>query len=308
MLASEAVRTVRSMMTGSLMDEISVLDVAYDPILDSSITLKYPKRNLSAGAPLSVGLNTFIALSISGDGTVIEVLPSVDGSPNVAAPAGEMVFIRPQFTTYSIFRELQSEIQSMSSVDCGLFATLLMQSDGVNYRDGTYVIAPADIPTGREVIRLVKTEWRISDTDAWQTFAGAEWQHSGQAIRVPSDPPGATEYAFTLATTFGTVVDLTTDLNADCGVTDAMSDIPMLGACSTLALGWEGRRTQPFAQGDSRRAGEVSVGSNSSLSRTYMAKQQKRISEELARLTGKYGWRQQMTSGETTGLTWVGIR
>lgn len=302
MLASDAVKTVRSMMTGSLMDEISVLDTAYDPLADNFITLRYPKRNLAVGVPLSVGLNTFVVLSVSTDGTRVDVMPSVDGSPNVAAPAGEMVLIRPQFTTYSIFRELQSEIQSMSSVDCGLFATIIMQSEGINYQDGTYSVDPLDIPAGREVIRMAKAEWRISDTNAWQAFGAAEWQHSGQAIRVAADPPGATEYAFTLATTFGQVADLTTDLDAVCGVPDAMADIPMLGACATLALGWEGRRTQPFAQGDSRRAAEVQVGSNSGLSRTYMAKQQKRVNEELARLLSKYGWRQQMTTGESTGL------
>ncbi|MGE0229320.1 MAG: hypothetical protein AB7U23_12535 [Dehalococcoidia bacterium] len=308
MLVTDAVANIRSMMTGSMMDEISVLGAAYDPKTDSTITLKYPKRNLISGSVLSVGLNTFIALNISTDGQTIEVLPAFDGGPNVAAPINEIVRIRPQFTTYSIFREIVSEIQAMSSPDVGLFATLLLQSSGLNYVDGTYFIDPDDIPAGREILRLAKAEFKVGGTDAWQGFAEAEYQPSGGVIRVPSDPSWATEYAFTLATTFGVPTDLTTDLDATCGIPDAMVDIVMLGVCATLALGWEGRRTQPFAQGDPRRAGEVSIGSNSSLSRTFMAKQQKRVAEELARLTRLYGWRQAISTGRTTDIGWRGPR
>lgn len=303
MLMSEAISTVRSMMAGALIDEISVLAAAYDPNVDTSITLKYPKRNIGPGSVLCVGLNTFVAVAVSTAGDSIEVLPSMDGGPNVACAANDIVYVNPQFTTYAIFREIVGEIQAMSSREVGLFSTLMFQSEGINYAQGTYFIDMDDIAADREVIRLLQSEFKVGGTDAWQRFAEAEWQPSGGVVRVTTDPPNAAEYLFTLATTFGTPTAITTDLATSCGVSDRLADIPMLGAASMMALGWEGRRVQPVAQGDTRRPGEVTVGSNASLSRQYRAKQQERINEELTRLIGLYGWRTSLGTG-TNAVGW----
>lgn len=297
MLVNEAIAQVRSMVSGSSIDEISVLASAYDPDVDVTISLRYPKRNLGPGAVLSVGLNTFVVVEVSTDGTTIGVLPSMDGGPNVACAAGDIVYIKPMFTTYAIFRELVSEIQSMSSPNIGLYSTLLFQATEVNYTDGTYVIDPDDIADDRVVTRLLMSEFKVAGRDTWQRFAEAEWQPSGHVVRVVTDPPLASQYAFTLATTFGTPTSITTDLDAVCGVSDQLVDIPILGAAATVALSMEGRRVNPANQGDSRRATEVREGSNSSLSRMFRAKQLERINDEIARLSGTYGYRISISTG-----------
>jgi len=174
----------------------------------------------------------------------------------------------------------------------------------MSYVDGVYVIDTDDIPAGRSIIRLVKAEYRISDTEAWQSFADCEWQPSAGVVRVFADPPSATEYVFTFATTFGTPSALSDDLDT-LGVTDDFADIPILGAAATIALSWEGRRTQPLSQGDSRKAQEVGQSSNASLSRQYRLRQRERIDEEYARLVSKYGIRLNNSSGGTSWQTVV---
>lgn len=308
MLVKDAITNVRSMMTGSLIDEISLLDAPYDPITDSSITLRYPKPKIGHGALVTVGLNTFIVLEVSSDGRVLTVLPSFDGSPNVAAAAGDIVRIKPQFTDYAIFREIVSEIEAMSSPNSGLFSTVMLGSTNMNYFDGVYYIDPDDIGAGRTVLRIAKAEYQVAGTDAWQRFSQCEWQPAADVIRVFYNPPGATQFNFILAVTFGVPTGLDTDLDATCGVPDSMADIPILGACSTLALGWEGRRTQPVVQGNSRRASEVAPSSNTSLSRQYQARQQQRLADELARLTQQYPWHSVVASGPTTQLGYRGLR
>ena len=307
MLMSEVITTVRSMMTGTLTDEISVLGAPYDPVTDDSITLKYPKK-IGPGTLLTVGLNTFIVLEASTDGQVLVVLPSFDGGPNVPAATNDIVRIKPQFTDYSIFREFVSEIDTMSSPNSGLFATIMFESSTVNTRDGIYYIDPDDIPAGRSVLRLAKAEYQVSDTDAWQRFSQCEWQAAGNVVRVFDYSASATNFAFTLATTFGKPTDLSTDLAVTCGIPDEMADVPMLGVCSTLALGWEGRRTQPTAQGDPRRATEVAVSSNTSLSRQFKARQQERLSDEVARLIQQFPWRSSDATGPTTVFGYGGRR
>lgn len=301
-LVRDMVATVRSMMTGALLDEVSVLLQPFDPQVDEQIVLKYPKRSIGVGSTLCAGLNTFTAMAVSGDGALVTVIPARDGGPTEALPANEIVVIRPQFTTWSIVREIQSDIDAMSSPNVGLFEPFQFEAavDDVN---GTYVVP--DLPDGRLPFRLLKAEWRIEGTDAWQAFTEAEWQPNTNTVRVFFQPDGR-RVRFTMAFPFGKITSLGTIL-ADIGLSPEVEDIPLLGAASTLALGWEGRRVQPFSQGDSRRAGEVQPGSNTSLARQFKARQQERIADELARLTRLYGWRTPMTTGATTALgTWGG--
>lgn len=301
MLISDAVATVRSMMTGSLLDEVSVLLEPYDPALSEQIILKYPKRQIGVGSTLCVGLNTLTAMAVSGDGSIVTVLPARDGGPQQAVPANEIVVIRPQFTTWSIVREIQSEIDAMSSPDVGLFYPFQFEAS-VDDLNGTYVVP--DMPDGRLPIRLLKAEYRIEGTDAWQAFTEAEWQPNTNTVRVFFQPDGR-RVRFTLAFPFGKITDLSSTF-LDVGVSPEWEDIPTLGAASNLALGWEGRRTQPFSQGEARRANEVVVGSNTSLSRQFEARKRQRIAEELARLTRLFGWRHASFTGPTTLLGMAG--
>ncbi|HET7739995.1 MAG TPA: hypothetical protein VFL67_05030, partial [Mycobacterium sp.] len=66
MLASEAVETVRSMLTGSQIDEVSVLATPYVAATDTTVTLQYPKKSVAPGSTLSVGLNTFTVMAVDG--------------------------------------------------------------------------------------------------------------------------------------------------------------------------------------------------------------------------------------------------
>jgi hypothetical protein len=102
-----------------------------------------------------------------------------------------------------------------------------------------------------------------------------------------------------MATTFGQIVDLDTDLAA-IGVNNYVADIPILGAASTMALGWEGRRLQPMSQGDSRRASEIGPGTTTALSRQFAIRQKDAINGELSRLLSLFGYRTPDTSGPTT--------
>jgi hypothetical protein len=296
MIVRDAVTTVRSLLTGALLDETSVLAEPYDPQTNESITLKYPKRSLAQGSVICAGLNTFMAMQVSGDGAQIAVLPSMDGGPAVAVPAGTIVNVRPQFTTWAIFREMQAEIDAMSSRDVGLYAPTAYQFDYVDRHNGTY---PITLEPGQGTpFRLVKAEYRVSGIDAWYTFTEAEFQQEAMTVRVFCDPAAVVAYKFTLAHTFGQMNDLDSDLSV-VGVTDFLTDVPIYGAASTMALGWEGRRVQPFSMGDSRRANEVNVGSNTSLSRMWRLRQQEAVNAELSRLTGEYGWRQPIATGPT---------
>jgi hypothetical protein len=300
MLASEAVETVRSMLSGSQIDEITVLAQPYVAATDTTLSVQYPKRSIAAGSTVTAGLNTFTVMAVTGDGTTFTVIPSMDGGPNVNVPQGTIVRIRPQFTTWSIFREIQSEMDSLSASFTGLFQPWVVEATTLDRSGGIYALP--DRTDGQYAFRLLKSEFLVAGvTQEWVSFTDAELVRQGNAIRVFSDPPQVAGFRFSLAVGFGQIVDLTTDLET-LGVTNAIAGIPMLGAAATMALGWEGRRVQPVFQGDSRRASEVQATSNSALARQFKMQQQSAITEEQSRLIKEWGYRQPQTSGRDQGV------
>lgn len=302
MLLSEAVHTVRSMVLGSFVEDVTVLDGAYDPLTDNTISLRYPRRNIAPGALLSCGLNTWLVLEVSADGNSAVIAAGADGGPKVAMPDGSLINVRPSFTNWSIVREINSEIAAMSSPMSGLADPYMFQSSGIAWADGMYVIDPDDLPAGRSVVRLLKAEYRVGHTDAWQSFSDCEYQHSAGVIRVFSDPNIATEYNFTLGLSFGQPTTLETDL-ATLGVTDDLVDIVTYGAAASMAMSWLSRSAQPSAQGDSRRPYEVSGGVRTAVPQMFREQQRLRLADEYARFLKKYPVQMANTSGPSTWLS-----
>ena len=294
MLARQAVETVRSMLQGATLDDVSVLAVPYTAATDTSITLKYAKRNLTPGSTVCAGINTFTALAVTSDGLKIDVLPSMDGGPNLDLPVNEIVRIRPKITTWSIFREVQSEIDSMSAPQNGLFWPWRLDHYDLDYTSGIYMLPLSTV--GPRPFRLLRSEFRQRGTNLWVPFSDAEYIREANYVRVRSDPQQADAYRFTMAVAFGQMQSLDSEL-VDIGVTNSLADIPIFGAAATLILGWEGQRVQPVSQGPTRRASEVQVTSNANLSRVYKQRQQEAIVEEQTRNAAAFGYRMQQSYG-----------
>ena len=295
---AQAVAQVRSLVTGSLLDEVSVLALPYDPLTDSTITLKYPKKALANGSVICVGLNTLQVMTTNQDGSVLEVLPNMDGGPAVSVPEGSVVLVRPFVTTFAAYREISNEVQGLSSRNTGLFAVWEYIVTALNRQSGTYPLDGLS-PTDTVPFRLLRFEYRYAGTTTWQQSTDAELQVYSNTLRVFQDPPGAIEYRFSLAIPYGQITSLEQTFE-DIGITDAQSNIPCLGAAATMALSWSGRRAQPFSQGDSRRASETQQGSMAALSQQYRRTQQENLLDEVARLQAAYTYRQPAVSGQTS--------
>lgn len=286
---ADLVAEVRSMLAGSMGDELTTLSEPY--IAGAGLlNFQYPKRAMQAGAVLSIGLNTFYVLEVANSGAQAVVLPSYDGGPDVDAALGAIVRVKPRFTNWAIFRELRQEFSTMSSPSSGLYSAQWFAST-VDWAYGVY-----DLPDiYGDPIRLIRSRAKISGTTEWQPINAAEWQPEQRAVKTFDVPDGASLVEFTFAMPFGTPASLEDDLS-DLGVPPEAEDIPTISACVSLSLSGESRRVQPFAQGDSRRAEEVSVGSNATLSRQFARTYAERVNQEAARLLSVYGYYAQVAS------------
>ena len=290
----DSVDEIRSMLQGTFADEVSLLEDAY-LVDDGTITLKYPKRSVIAGALLTVGLNTFYVLAITPDGTNITVLPKYDGGPDLDMPAGSIVRIKPQFTNWAIFREFCTDIQAMSSPFSALWSPRMFTAS-VNQFSGMYQVPPEI----KGIQKIVRVRVRRYGTGEWAVVTGGEYIPELHAIRLYGFPDGST-LEFTMAAKYTVPTNLTNDLEAFCGIPPTAQDIPTYGAAAALALANEGRRQQPFSQGDPRKAQEISPGANIGVSRAFGKVREDRVRDEQSRLIQMYGYQRHITTQTADG-------
>ena len=285
---SDLVDKTRSMVFGGSADTLNVL--ADDYVAGSgNLRLQYPNRGISNGSLLSVGLNTLYVLAANGDGSSFTVLPSADGGPDTNVISGTVVRCRPKVTTWAVFREIHDAIVDMASPKTGLFQALSFTST-VRHNSSTYPLPQDWWDDALGPQRLVRARYRETGTDNWLPLHSAEYQVERYAVRVVHEPENALQYEFTFGFPFYSpqALDDTCD---DLGLTEkSQQDIPPLRAAARLSLGVEGRRTQPFAQGDSRRPEEVPITASLSVSREFDRQYREAVMAERSRLVGLFGF------------------
>lgn len=292
----DKVEEVRSMLRGSLSDELSVLDDDY-AVGTNRLTLRYPKPNLQPGTIVTCGLNTFYCLSVTSNGSTMTVHPSADGGPEVAVSHGEVIRIKPAHTTWAIFREWCNELEALSSPEVGLYGYGSFDAQP-DYANNVYRFPDTGAFLTLTPIRLLSARYQVRGFDQWQRIHGVEWQPEHRAVRVYGSVPNAAFLRFIFAFPFLRPDDLSTTTTS-LGLTATNDDIPGLGVAARLSLSDEARRNMIAPQGDPRRPTEVMAGANIGVARMFQAKQAQRIAQESARLLGLFGYTQMTgVSGE----------
>lgn len=289
---SDLVEEVRSRIRGSLAGEISVLDQPYVPG-SGSLILRFGRKNVMPGSVMSAGITSFYILDVDSDGKVFSVIAGHDGSPDLAVAANQMVRIKPAPSSWSIFRELQTQIRTLSNPMTGLFGPADVDSI-INFTSNTYFP-----PTTWTVdpIKVVGVRWQGFGPDrSWKDVDGWTYQPDNGGVQVWAPQIQAGTIRVTYALPFSPPIALTDDLTT-LGLPSEMWDIPVLGALSSLQTGMEARRLQPLAQGDGRKAEELAAGSSTNLSQVLRREYQFRVNQESSRLQALYGVRQQSLGG-----------
>lgn len=288
----DLVDKTRQMVWGSTTDPLNVLSQDYTPG-DSTISLAYNARGVTSGSLVSVGLNTFYVLQQSSDQATLSVLPGADGGPNEAVNAGAVVRLRPKATDWSIFREVHDAIVDMSSPRTGLFWGASFTA-APRYNTDMYPMPQTWWDADNQPQRMLRARWRERGTGSYYTLHSAEWQPERFAVRIYQEPDNASEYEFTFGFPFLAPSSLD-DECFDLGMTErSTQDIPPLRAASRLALSVEGRRAQPFAQGDSRRPDEVPMTASVTVAREFSREYREAVMAERTRLQSLWDFQMRM--------------
>lgn len=279
----DLVNDVRRRVYGSMTENVNLIQASASGG-QTSIQLELGVDGIQRGMLLSSGLNVWFVKGVYATTNTVFVIPGYDGSPQDPVATGDMVYVRPRMTDWFAFNSLNDSIRALSSPDAGLYKIGTWVAD-VDATYQTYAV-PAE---AQNMTNLLRVRWRWPGTpDVWTEMAPRHyrWIYSTEQnnIRIFINIPSGTEVEFTYKSPFTVATSLADDPVTDCGLTENMLDIPVLGAAIELLLTTESRRTQVQTQGDSRRPDEVPATANISIASQLQREYRSRVQEEMARL------------------------
>ena len=279
----DMVNDVRRRVYGTMTENVNLFQASASAG-QTSLQLELGVDGIQRGMLLSSGLNVWFVKGVYAVDNTVFVIPGYNGSPQNAVSAGDMLYIRPRMTDWFAFNSINDAIRSLSSPETGLYKVGTWVAD-VDPTYQTYEV-PAE---AADMVNLARVRYRWPGTpDVWADVAPRHyrWIYSADQnrVRLLISIPSGTEIEFTYKAPFSPATELTDDPVADCGLTDTMLDIPVLGAAIELLLTTESRRTQVQTQGDSRRPEEVPVSGNSAIANQLQREYRSRVQEEMTRL------------------------
>lgn len=280
---ADLVTKTRSMLGGGIGATMARTAAPYNPG-DSTITLQTAQR-ISAGSLISVGLNTFYVTGVTQDALTFQVIAGADGGPDEAFLSNSIALIKPRQTNWRIFQELHDAIVDLASPRSGVFWAASFEAD-VRYSDFVYPLPELWWESDQQPIKLLRTRYRrgTGSGNDWQDLSAAHWLPERYAVRLMFQPDDARKFEFTFAFPFIPPSTLDEDL-FDLGLTEpSTQDLPPLRAAGRLALGVEGRRVQPYSQGDTRRPEEVPVTASLGVERDFLREYREGVMAEQSKL------------------------
>lgn len=280
----DMIADTRRMAYGSMADQINLVSSAYSAGA-TDLSLAIDLTGITPGMVLSGNLNVWYVREVNTSTNTVTVIPGYDNSPLSAMAVNDFVYIKPRVTDWYLFNLLNEEIKRLSSPSNGLYKIDSWTAD-VDASYQTYEIPTAVLP---EFVGLLRVRYRMPGTeDVWLDIPEKSYRmqinDSTSYIRLLRNVPSGTEIQFLYKAPFTAATSLTSDIVSFCGLTDSMTDIPPLGAYSTLLRTTESRRNQITTQSDSRRAQEVNSGANATTMQLVDRNYQERVREEYARL------------------------
>lgn len=290
-LAADAVNECYRHLLGGQRDTINLLAQDLDGTT-GTVQLSDTLDGVQAGSLLSVDLETLYVRTVNPGSKTATVIRGWLGSQGGAHDAGTPVYVNPRFSGWDIFSALNTQIADLTSPSVGMYAIAETQFTWNQNVRGYDLGVPRD-----EVQSILELRYQTRDsTKAWPRLSKYEvlWDAnladfpSGTGIRLDENAwPGA-PIRVKYARPFLPLIDLTTDLVADCLMPGTAVDIPPLGAAAMLMFHKEAKRSFLEAQGDTRRAAEVPPGSSTRDGATLWSLRNQRASAEAARISNNY--------------------
>lgn len=250
--------------------------------VQGQVTLDFDPEGIAQGTVVGIGMEEMLVWSVSS--RTLTVQRGWNASPKIAHPENEVVYVKPKFSGWRIFRAINDTIRDLSSPLSGLYATEDVELvGGIDY---TYALvgAPSDM-TGIAAVRRYDPYTRETPFIASWAFDADNPAHAGPTLTTWETQPGET-LLVTIKRPFATVTP--DGLIEDSRLPETAWDIPPLGAAMRLVPPRDIKRTFTEAQPEPRRGEEVPPGAARQASAGPAIMYQQRVLAEAMRLAARF--------------------
>ena len=243
---------------------------------------------IAAQSVIEVGLEQMLVTNVVG--TVLTLGRGYNGTLPTAHPTGSFVLVNPTVTMWDLVQSANAELSSLSSSQNGLYRVLHVDINANTGRLGFDLTNAAEGFIGILGVRYRRSallDWVSLRNDGWQVMLDASSTDfpSGVGIYFPNGLPGAYTTRVWYKAAFQPLSgDGAEDVSARTGLSLQAEDIVSLGAAIRTVEGRGIARSDPFTQGDTRRAGEASTTDTLQATSALRSTRAQRIAEEAARL------------------------
>lgn len=268
-------------------------------IIDTTSTgfsFTYDLGGIDVGAKVAVDLEDCYVWAATSGTKQATVSRGDFGSTAATHTTAATVLVNPIVSDAQILRQINSELQSLSSPANGLFQ---MKTVDVTYNAS---IDGYDLAGVTDVISVYGLRYAaIGPQREYPWIDFGSWEHarsldtavfpSGQAIFVRGHVDPGRKVRVWYKAPYSPLATMTDDVATVTGMHVEAHDILPLGVAVILTAGREIRRNFNENQGDTRRAQEVPPGANLGANRGLMQQHATRVREEAARLNALYPMR-----------------
>lgn len=284
-LASELVEATRRYLYSGYNDELNRLSGAIDAVT-TTVNVGFDPKGVAPGTTIAIDLEEMYVWSVNA--RQLTVQRGMNGSTATGHNDLAVVHVKPKFSPFRIFTELNNELRDLSSPEHGLFRIM---TEDLTYNP---VYQGYDVPgniTSIHEVRYAEINGRnypkiglfelvrnmpTGDFGSGNALILKEAASPGRLIRVKYRAP------------FGLLTGLTDDVPVVTGLPATATDIPPMGAALRLVVPREIKRNFTEGQPEPRRAEEVPPGAVAQSPRGLVALRQQRIVAEAGRLAAQY--------------------
>lgn len=282
---ADLIATTRRHLMASGREALNRLNGAITNVA-TTLTFEFAAGQIATGALLAIDLELIYVWSVAGQ--IATVQRGYMGSTAAAHSDDALIYVNPVVSDFAIFKELNSEITSLSSPANGLYrvktvtATATIASTYNLAADATEILSVQYNAVGGSSDWPRLRRWDLLANQDTSVFA------SGYALQLYEMPMPGRTIRVTYAAAYSPLATLTDDALTVAGLQVSAQDIPPLGAAARLLTAREARRSSIDAQPENRQAADVPPGTARSGAASLFALRKQRIVEEAARLTASW--------------------
>lgn len=286
-LASDLVEETRSLLDSGSRPEMNRLTTTMNTSV-TSVVVDFALGSIVTGSYITIGLETMYVWSSTGSTATVE--RGMLGTAKAAHTAGDIVWVNPRWSSFTILRAINAELASYSSPSWGLFQ---MKTVDITYSPATYGY---DLTSVTDLIDVYELRWKGYATGDWplirrwslaRNMATSEFA-SGLALMLEEGAGAGKTIRVRYKAPFAALTALTSDVQTVAGFPSTANDIPPLGAAARLVAAREVKRAFTDSQPESRTASEVPPGTNRQAAGTLLQIRDARLREESSRLSQRY--------------------